>query len=111
MSFKTISEVVELAVSEAGLFEKIGNEASQGDWIDTATDSFQLARDVALKLVPAHELDKPLDVPSQVLMANDIAGKIAHALHEAAAGGNLSIRSLLKSLDALALSFQEHKPK
>lgn len=104
MSFRTISEVVELAVSEASLFEKIGQEASQGDWIDTGMDAVQLGIDVARRLLPSHELNKPLDVPSAGVMANDLVERLTHSLQtavEANGGKHLTLADVLKALESI----------
>lgn len=100
MSFKAISEVVELAISEASLFEKIGNEASQGDWIDTGMDAVQLGIDVARRLLPVHELDNPIDLPGSTALATELIARLTSSLHQAMHDdGHLTIRTILEALE------------
>lgn len=105
MSLKAITEAVEIVVKDGALFEKLGKEIEHADWIDVGTDALHLGIDLAARLLPAAELNKPLDVPSGATLASDLVARITESLNESvkANGGKLTLHDVIAALrDLLA---------
>lgn len=101
MSLKTVTDAVEIVFEYGRQFEKLGDDISQGDWIDLGMDALQLGIDIAEKVIPADELDKPLPGASGETLAADLVKEVSGALAAAADKGHLTVRDILKSAQSL----------